>query len=49
MFTDVSKYIIFLAFLYSFLINLNDTYLIQHILNILLVKLNSFTRPSTSR
>lgn len=49
MFTDVSKYIIFLAFLYSFLINLNDTYLIQHMLNILLVKLNSFTGLSMSR
>lgn len=49
MFTDVSKYIIFLVFLYSFLINLNDTYLIQHMLNILLVKLNSFTGLSMSR
>lgn len=49
MFTTVSKYIIFSAFLYSFLINLNDTYLIQHMLNILLVKLNSFTGLSMSR
>lgn len=49
MFTTVSKYIIFSAFLYSILINLNDTYLIQHILNILLVKLNSFTGLSMSR
>lgn len=49
MFTDVSKYIIFSAFLFSFLINLNDTYLIQHMLNILLVKLNSFTGLSMSR